>query len=66
LAGGFGSFGWSGESRDMIRTNLENLKLKYVGEGMFVKFTPADQDQDAAMEYGKQIGRELLALNEDE
>jgi flavorubredoxin len=63
VAGGFGSYGWSGESKHMIRTNLENLKLNYIGEGMFVKFTPSETDQQAAVEYGQQIGRELIALD---
>jgi flavorubredoxin len=65
IAGGFGSYGWSGESKEMIRTNLENLKLKYLGEGMFVKFSPSDQDQEAAVNYGKQVGLELLALEQN-
>jgi flavorubredoxin len=64
VAGGFGSYGWSGESKGMIRTNLENLKMSYVGEGLFVKFSPNDQDQQAAVEYGKAVGRELLALDQ--
>lgn len=60
IAGGFGSYGWSGESKDLIRSNLENLKLKYTGDGFFVKFTPSEADQEGAVEYGKLIGRELL------
>ena len=27
LAGTFGSYGWSGENRQMLETNLKNLKL---------------------------------------
>jgi flavorubredoxin len=66
IAGGFGSYGWSGESRTIIRTGLENLKLKYYGEGVFVKFTPGEDDQQDAMEYGRQIGRELLAMQSED
>ncbi len=61
MAGGFGSYGWSGESRDLIRTNLENLKLDYFGEGVFVKFTPGEEDQKRAVEYGLEFGKALLA-----
>jgi NADH oxidase (H2O-forming) len=60
LAAAFGSYGWSGESREMIKTNLENLKLKVFDEGMFVKFTPNDEDSEKAIEFGKAFGRQLL------
>jgi len=61
LAGGFGSFGWSGESRELIRSNLENLKLDYFGDGVFVKFSPDQDEQALAVAYGKAFGEALLA-----
>jgi flavorubredoxin len=61
LAGGFGSYGWSGESRELIKGNLDNLKLKYFGEGVFVKFTPDLEEQQQAVAYGKAFGEALLA-----
>ena len=61
LAGGFGSYGWSGESKTLIKTNLDNLKLKYFGEGIFVKFTPDPGEEQLAVEYGKAFGEALLA-----
>jgi NADH oxidase (H2O-forming) len=60
LAGGFGSYGWSGESRELIKTNLENLKLNYLGEGVFVKFTPDAEELSEALDYGKAFGKTLL------
>ncbi len=60
LAGGFGSYGWSGESRDLIRSNLENLKLNFFGDGVFVKFTPSEEEQQMAFEYGRNFALELL------
>jgi flavorubredoxin len=66
LAGGFGSYGWSGESKELIRTNLENLKLNYFGEGIFVKFTPSEEEQLSAVEYGRAFGEALLANREDQ
>jgi flavorubredoxin len=59
-AGGFGSYGWSGESREMIKSNLKGLKLNYIGEGVFVKFTPSIDEQQQAVAYGKLIGEALL------
>jgi flavorubredoxin len=61
LAGGFGSYGWSGESKSLIKTNLENLKLNYFGEGVFVKFTPDQEEQQQAFNYGKALGEALLS-----
>jgi flavorubredoxin len=63
LAGGFGSYGWSGESKTLIKSNLENLKLDYFGEGVFVKFTPDQEEQQQAFNYGKAIGEALLSLS---
>jgi NADH oxidase (H2O-forming) len=61
LAGGFGSYGWSGESKSLIKTNLENLKFSYFGEGVFVKFTPDLDEQQQAVDYGKAFGEVLLS-----
>ena len=61
LAGGFGSYGWSGENRKIIESNLTNLKLKYFKEGVFVKFTPNEEDLQIAHNYGKEFGTELLS-----
>lgn len=60
LAGAFGSYGWSGENKKMIETNLANLKLKFFGEGIFVKFTPDGEELKKCREYGKAFGEALL------
>jgi flavorubredoxin len=60
LAGAFGSYGWSGENKKMIATNLSNLKLNMQDEGVFVKFTPTDEDLNKCREYGLRIGTSLL------
>lgn len=62
-AASFGSYGWSGEAREMIKSNLENLKLKVFDEGVFVKFTPNEEESAKAIEFGKAFGKELLAHN---
>ena len=61
LAGGFGSYGWSGENRNLIRASLENLKLNYHGDGAFFKFSPTDDELSLSREYGKSFGEALLA-----
>jgi len=60
LSGGFGSYGWSGEGKEHIKTNLTNLKLNYFEEGVFVKFSPTDDQIEEAVNYGIAFGKELL------
>jgi len=61
LAGAFGSYGWSGENRKLLESNLTNLKLKFFGEGMFMKFTPNVEQLEECVQYGKDFGNELLS-----
>lgn len=61
LAGAFGSYGWSGESMKMIESNLSNLKLKFFGDGVFVKFTPHEEDYRKAVDYGRKFAEQMLA-----
>lgn len=65
LAGGFGSYGWSGEGKILIGSALKNLKLDYLDEGVFVKFTPDEEDHKFAFEYGVKFGEQLLARNSE-
>ncbi len=61
LAGAFGSYGWSGENRKLLESNLTNLKLKFFGEGIFLKFTPNEEQLKECVRYGKEFGEELLS-----
>lgn len=63
LAGAFGSYGWSGEAAKIINGTLTNLKLDVQGEGVFVKFTPHEDEYQKCIDYGKQIGDKLLNLS---
>jgi NADH oxidase (H2O-forming) len=64
IGGSFGSYGWSGEAGKLINTTLQNLKLDVQGEGVFVKFTPYENEQEICMEYGRQIGAKVAALKD--
>ena len=44
----------------MLVSNMENLKLKMFGEGIFVKFNPDDEQKLACVEYGKEFGKALI------
>ncbi len=60
LAGTFGSYGWSGEGAKIIENNLVNLKLKIVGQPLFFKFTPHEDDLIKSYEFGKEFGKAIL------
>ncbi len=59
IAGSFGSYGWSGEAARLINSTLANLKLNVQGEGVFVKFTPHEDEYAICYDYGKKIGEKL-------
>jgi NADH oxidase (H2O-forming) len=59
LAGAFGSYGWSGEASKLISQTLSNLKLDVQGEGVFIKFTPHEEQFQQCFEYGVSIGKQL-------
>ncbi len=60
LAGSFGSYGWSGESAQIIKSNLQNLKLEFFGEGIFIKFSPHQEEYKKCIEYGFNFANRLL------
>ncbi|MCK9166930.1 MAG: FprA family A-type flavoprotein [Bacteroidales bacterium] len=63
LAGSFGSYGWSGENSKMIESNLRLLKLDYFDAGVFVKFTPMNDEIQRCISYGRSFGEQLLEKN---
>lgn len=60
FAGAFGSYGWSGENKKLLETNLVNLKLNLIQEGLFVKFTPSGEEIEKCLEFGRKFGQALL------
>ncbi len=61
LGGSFGSYGWSGEAIKMVESNLTNLKIKFFGEGIFVKFTPHGDSAERCRNYGKAFALQMIA-----
>lgn len=55
IAGVFGSYGWSGEATQMIKTRLTSLGLKVVDDGIKVNFKPDQDDIIKIKEYTKKI-----------
>lgn len=59
LAGAFGSYGWSGEAKDVLEANIHTAKLDFVGDSCFVKFKPSDGELQAAYEYGVRFAQKM-------
>ncbi len=59
LAGAFGSYGWSGEAKDVIEANIQASKLDFAGESYFVKFKPSEAELQGAFEYGVRFAQKL-------
>jgi flavorubredoxin len=60
LASSFGSYGWSGEAAKMLESNMSNLKLKYFGEGLYIKFTPHEEGINKGIEYGRAFAEQMM------
>lgn len=58
-AGAFGSFGWSGEAVPMVKSRLEHLKFRFVGDGMRVNFMPTDDDLAAMRQYAGEVAAQI-------
>ncbi len=54
-AGAFGSYGWSGEAVDMIKSRLSQLKFNFIGDGIKVNFMPNDDDIKSMKKYAMEI-----------
>lgn len=58
----FGSYGWSGESLDILRRELEGMGIPLIGEGVKVNFVPRREDLEKCRELGRKIASEVKAL----
>jgi flavorubredoxin len=54
-AGAFGSYGWSGEAVPMMKSRLEHLKYKFIGDGLKFNFMPTDADMAAMAAYANEV-----------
>ncbi|MDF1493643.1 FprA family A-type flavoprotein [Caproiciproducens sp. CPB-2] len=58
-AGAFGAYGWSGEAVPMMKSRMEHLKFRFIGEGFRVLFNPTDEDLTAIRAYAKEIASNM-------
>ncbi|HPT86267.1 MAG TPA: anaerobic nitric oxide reductase flavorubredoxin [Bacillota bacterium] len=55
----FGSYGWSGESVNMISEGLKKAGIDVVDDGVKVQWHPDDTAVERCMDYGKQFAAKL-------
>jgi flavorubredoxin len=60
LGAAFGSYGWSGESPNIILENLRILKLKVFEETASFKFSPVNEKKEYLREFGRRYGKKYL------
>ena len=60
LAGAFGSYGWSGESPNLILENFRLLKLKIFEETSAFKFSPEQHKKENLIEFGRNFAQRYL------
>lgn len=53
--GVFGSYGWSGEAIEMVKTRLSQLKFNVVDDPVKVTFRPTDEDFEKMAAYALKV-----------
>ncbi len=60
IGGAFGSYGWSGESVKLIRSELEAMDFDVIDGGPRIQYVPDQNDISACVAFGKKIARAVL------
>ena len=60
LAGAFGSYGWSGESPNLILENFRLLKLKIFEETAAFKFSAESHKKENLIEFGRNFAQRYI------
>ncbi len=60
LGGAFGSYGWSGEACRNILARLTQLNMNLPLPALRVRLKPAEEDLEAAVQFGKEFAAALL------
>ena len=57
LGAAFGSYGWSGESVQLIEKHFEDCKIPVIREGIRSKWQPRPADLEACRAFGRELGQ---------
>jgi flavorubredoxin len=61
IGGSFGSYGWSGESIQLIQKELEAMKFDIIEPGLRIQYRPDKESLNACFEYGEKIGKAIIS-----
>ncbi len=61
LGAAFGSYGWSGEAVKKINKEFEEMGVSLIHDGHRIQYVPNADDLESCFEYGREIGRAVLA-----
>ncbi|CAG36376.1 FprA family A-type flavoprotein [Desulfotalea psychrophila] len=64
LGAAFGSYGWSGEAVAQLNTIMDEMKIERINDGLRLKYVPTEESLDQCREYGRELGRSILASEE--
>lgn len=60
IGAAFGSYGWSGESPELLSDYLTKAKIEVVQEGLKIKYMPDEYQLQQCFEFGRNFGKILL------
>ncbi|MCL2168366.1 MAG: FprA family A-type flavoprotein [Lentimicrobiaceae bacterium] len=63
LAAAFGDYGWTGDAKQHLISNMDNMKLKRYSESMFVKFIPSKTEEEKIIQFGESFAKTLTTNN---
>jgi flavorubredoxin len=63
IGAAFGSYGWSGESVKLIRSELEAMKFDMIDDGLNIQYVPDKDGLESCRAYGRKIGQAVLGRN---
>jgi len=61
IGAAFGSYGWSGEAVKLVENELTDMKIELAQPGLRTQFVPERPTLDACHEFGRKIGRAVVA-----
>ena len=59
LAAAFGAYGWSGDVKQILNSNIDNMKLNRFCDSMFVKFIPSQCEEEKIIQFGESFAKTL-------
>ncbi len=59
IGAAFGSYGWSGESVNLITQELEAMKFDIIDPGIKIQYVPDQDGKNACLELGRKIGKAI-------